>query len=221
MSPEHPIGDSQELAALYAAGALTPAETAEFEQHLAAGCDRCRSELQALSPVIEHLASGSPDVIPEAEVKRRIMCLITGDAASLTPAPSPNPQVWKEWSGDDRAPGWFIKRHSEEDWQPIGIPGIHVRRLFLDPERNQITMLVRMAPGAEYPRHIHDGPEECLVLEGDLYAGDTVFRKGDYQRMSPGSRHAVQGTRHGCLLLIVSSLSDELEHDDQPPVEKG
>ncbi|MCG3131142.1 MAG: hypothetical protein FLDDKLPJ_01918 [Phycisphaerae bacterium] len=215
MSPEHPIGDSQELAALYAAGAMSPAESAEFEHHLVAGCERCRSQLLALSPVIEHLAAGSPDVTPGPDVKGRILSRIAKapTAHIAEPAPAPSPQVWKNWSGEDEVPGWYIKRHSETDWQSIGIEGIHVRRLFLDPERNQITMLVRMAPGAEYPRHIHDGPEECLVLEGDLYAGDTVFRKGDYQRMSPGSRHAVQGTRHGCLLLIVSSLSDELEHD--------
>ena len=73
-----------------------------------------------------------------------------------------------------------------------------------------MTMLVRMEAGSSYPQHIHDGPEECYVLQGDLRVGDEVLGRGDYQRAAPGSRHGIQSTENGCLLFIVSSLTDEI-----------
>jgi len=36
------------------------------------------------------------------------------------------------------------------------------------------------------------------------------MRAGDYQRAETGSTHPVQSTRGGCLLLLTSSLRDEL-----------
>ena len=74
-----------------------------------------------------------------------------------------------------------------------------------------MTAMFRMAAGTSYPEHIHDGPEECYVLEGDLHVGDRmVMHAGDYQRATPGSEHDEQWTEGGCLLLVTSSLSDEL-----------
>jgi quercetin dioxygenase-like cupin family protein len=72
-------------------------------------------------------------------------------------------------------------------------------------------MLVRMAPGSEYPGHRHAGAEECYVLQGDIWVGDVHMRRGDYQRAPAGSRHPVQTTDEGCVLLLVSSLSDEID----------
>jgi len=217
MNHEHAIGDSQELAALYLAGAMTATEQAAFEAHLASGCPRCREELRNLDAAVEALGGAPAEVAPDPEIRRRLLGRMADAAAASSAEPAPasgahsNPQVWKRWSGDEPGADWFIQRDQEADWEATGIEGIHIRRLFVDRARNQISMLVRMAPGTAYPRHVHDGPEECLVLEGDLRAGEEVFRKGDYQRMSPGSRHGIQSSDGGCLLFIVSSLSDELE----------
>jgi anti-sigma factor ChrR (cupin superfamily) len=67
-----------------------------------------------------------------------------------------------------------------------------------------------MDAGSSYPRHVHNGAEECLVLEGDIRMGDAVLHAGDYQYAPPDTLHGVQSTEKGCLLLITSSLSDEL-----------
>ncbi len=246
MSHEHSIGDPQELATLYVAGALTADEAAAFERHLHEGCPRCRVELHQLDAVVEDLCTSTALVTVDAALKQRVINRVEGrvdhaassrvghaaaaHATSHVPAAhedeetlsahgagetgsahaQPNPQVWKRWQGDQAATDWFIRRRDEGAWEETGITGIQVRRLFVDPARNQMTALVRMAAGTAYPRHIHDGPEECLVLDGDLWAGDVEFHQGDYQRMTPGSRHDVQSTKEGCLLLIVSSLSDEI-----------
>ncbi|MBI3758220.1 MAG: cupin domain-containing protein [Deltaproteobacteria bacterium] len=95
-------------------------------------------------------------------------------------------------------------------WEETGVQGVRVKRLSVDKQKDQFTALVRMEAGSSYPRHIHNGAEECLVLEGELRVGPEVLRAGDYQRAPAGSRHGVQSTDNGCLLLIVSSLSDEM-----------
>lgn len=235
MSHEHSIGDPQELATLYVAGALTADEAAAFERHLHDGCPRCRVELHQLDAVVDDLCTSTALVTVDAALKQKVMARIEGRVDHTSASRSgdepaarhqahvahgaaethsthaqPNPQVWKRWQGDEASTDWFIRRRDEGAWEETGIAGIQVRRLFVDPQRNQMTALVRMAAGTAYPRHIHDGPEECLVLDGDLWAGDVEFHKGDYQRMTPGSRHDVQSTKEGCLLLIVSSLSDEI-----------
>jgi anti-sigma factor ChrR (cupin superfamily) len=104
----------------------------------------------------------------------------------------------------------FIVRAGESEWEPTGRPGIEARRLFVDRAGNRITMLVRMAPGTWYPGHTHGGPEECYVLQGDLRVADKVLHPGDYQRAAKGSQHGIQSTKNGCVLLLVSSLTDSL-----------
>jgi anti-sigma factor ChrR (cupin superfamily) len=130
------------------------------------------------------------------------------------------PQVWKTWtnkpdSGKAAVPGLFTLGAGEGVWEDVGMSGIKVKRLFVDPERDSVTMLVRMPAGVAYPRHRHAGPEQCYVIEGDLRVDNLAFFAGDYQCAEPDSIHGVQYTEGGCLLLIVSSLHDELvdEHE--------
>ena len=85
-----------------------------------------------------------------------------------------------------------------------------MRRLFVDRPNNRMTAMFRMAPGTDYPEHVHNGFEECYVLEGELHVGDDiVMHAGDYQRADGGSEHARQWTERGCVLLVSTSMSDE------------
>ncbi len=114
----------------------------------------------------------------------------------------------KGWSP---AAGIWLSQHQDEGmWQEIGIPGVSVRVLNLDRERMCVTTLVKIAPGASYPRHRHAGPEECYVIDGDIHVSGAVLGKGDYQRAEAESIHEVQSTEGGCTLLIVSSLRDRI-----------
>jgi anti-sigma factor ChrR (cupin superfamily) len=94
-------------------------------------------------------------------------------------------------------------------WEQV-IPGVRAKRLYVDPQHDTVTMLIRMDPGASYLPHRHAGPEQCFVLEGDLRDGELVVRAGDFQCAAEGTVHGSQQTESGCLLLIVSSLRDEL-----------
>ncbi len=204
MNPAHAIGDPDELAALYVVGAMDRAQRDAFEAHLAGGCERCAREVAALSEAAEQLAADARPVDPDPKIRAALMARV-----SRVEAPS-SPQVWREWSNDAPGSSLFIRRRDEGEWEESGVAGVRVRRLFVDRPRNQITMMVRMDPGTSYPRHVHHGPEECYVLEGDLSVGDETLSAGDYQFAPVESLHGVQSTRGGCTLLIVSSLSDEI-----------
>jgi predicted ChrR family anti-sigma factor len=207
MNHDHPAGESAELAALYAAGALTPAAGAAFEAHLQSGCAACRAEVEKLGPVVAALAAALKPSPPPAAVRAALLQRI---AAQDHPPPSASPlrPAVAAASGPQATEAVVLRRASEAAWEETAVPGVTIRTLFADPANDRFTALVRMAPGMSYPEHVHHGPEECLVLEGDVYAGATVLQAGDYLRMPAGSRHGQQSTRQGCLLLITSSMSD-------------
>jgi putative transcriptional regulator len=203
--------DARDRASMYALGALGAAERAALEAHLE-GCPACRAEVDALCGVLTRLGSAAPAAVPAEDLRARLFRRVheAGGAAAAV-------QVWKSWAdgskgskgskGDD-APLTFVPR--DAGWEPTAIAGIEVRRLFVDHGADRVTMLVRMAPGSSYPAHRHGGPEDCYVIEGDLQVGDLAMRAGDYQRAASGSGHVIQSTTGGCLLLISSSLHDEL-----------
>ncbi len=237
MSEVHRHPDPNELAALYVSGALTSDEAAEVERSAQAD-PRLAQALREAAPLAEALLSLVQPVHPPAHLRDALLGRIAGQpingaappnaaagpqSASTAPSwgaadPRPqsshesgqNPQVWKQWASTGAGPALYTLRSGATPWEPTGIDGIEIRRLFVDRDRNQTTMMIRMAAGRSYPRHVHGGAEECLVLQGDLHVGDTVLHAGDYQRAAEGSLHGVQSTEQGCLLLIVSSLTDEL-----------
>jgi anti-sigma factor ChrR (cupin superfamily) len=193
-------------AALYVTGSLPSQERAEYELHLAA-CRVCEREVTALLEVSGDLALLAPHAAPTKDLWPRIRARIED---------SPDVQVWRNWSekAAPRAPaaglGFTNVPLDEGAWEPTGIEGMEVRRLSVDRDNDRATFLARMAAGCAYPAHRHAGPEECYVLSGDLHIGDLTMRAGDYQRAEPGTEHPVQSTEHGCVLLLVSSLADEL-----------
>jgi quercetin dioxygenase-like cupin family protein len=196
-----------ELAALYALSALAPAEMEEVER---AWRDRPDfwAEVRSLRDAAAGLAESGPRKKPRRDLWPEIRARVAPAAPAARPtAPS---QVWKQWRGGPAPQAWLLAAQ-EGDFEPTDIEGISVRRLFVDEEADRVTMLVRMAPGTAYPAHRHGGVEECYVLAGDLSVGEeTTLHPGDYQRMASGSRHPVQATSAGCLLLIASSRHDEL-----------
>lgn len=196
----NPSGHSSELEnalALYALDLLEGQELGELEQHLAAGCAACEAELRELRETAASLAFAAPASDPPPSLRGKVL--------SLTQRPA---QIWQDWEAPPPAES-HVLRSDEGAWEEIQ-DGISVRRLSADPGRDTVTMLIRMAPATSYGAHRHAGPEQCYVLEGDLRAGDLIMHAGDYQCLPAGTVHGVQSTESGCLLLIVSSMHDEL-----------
>jgi len=201
----HPDELARTTAALYALGALPDDERRSFEAHLRE-CRACADEVAGFRGVAAAMGGASP-ADPPAALRGRLMERIASSSDEEV-------QVWKKWTrppGREVEPGLYTVFSRDGRWERTNVEGVDVRPLHVDSERRSVTMLVRMAPGVSYPSHRHSRAEECYVLEGDLrVSGRTVLHAGDYQRAEATSLHQVQSTERGCLLLIISSMDDEL-----------
>jgi quercetin dioxygenase-like cupin family protein len=196
-----------ELAALYALSALATEEMAAVERDYRDHTGFWQ-EVRSLRDAAAGLAETGPRAKPKGSLWPAIRARIGLDGGPTRPAAS---QVWKDWAGNAAADAHILMAGGSP-FEDTSIEGIRVRRLFVDEPADRITMLVEMDPGTAYPAHRHGGVEECFVVRGDLAIDERVeMHAGDYQRMESGSRHGVQSTRAGCLLLVVSSRHDELE----------
>ena len=209
---QHTILNEQarELAALHALGALTADEAGSYEAHVAR-CPACRKELESLRAVAAELALLAPQAEPPPALKSRVLKVAREAASPQRPeAVKPVVQPWRAWPAAVGQGPFTLARASDAAWEPTGFEGIETRKLFVNPEKDRVTMLVRMAAGTSYPPLRHRGPEECYVIEGDLRAGTLSMHAGDYKFADADSIDGLQSTDGGCLLLIVSSLHDEL-----------
>lgn len=78
----------------------------------------------------------------------------------------------------------------------------------LHDDGRTLSWLLRLLPGGRLPQHDHaDGPEECLVLEGQLRINGAVFGTGDYQIAHPGSVHYEVASDGGALVFLKSPSS--------------
>ncbi len=71
--------------------------------------------------------------------------------------------------------------------------------------------VLRLEPGARYPRHRHTRPEQCLVLQGEVEIDAKLrIEAGDFEWADGDTIHDSISSTTGCELLIISSLHDEI-----------
>lgn len=102
-------------------------------------------------------------------------------------------------------PGTFTLRAADMKWVSAG-PGVDVKILRMDRDRNDQTVLIRMQPGAVVVGHRHTQEEECLVLEGEVFIGNHRLGQGDMHIARPGVAHAPIHAPRGALLMIRSEM---------------
>ena len=179
-----------EQVSAYAVNALPPSEVPAIEIHLAS-CWQCRRELEALRPIIDAFAAWPADVLrPAASLQGRLAQRIaaeTGAKSVLPPA--------RQWV--------------EPEWEEVA-PGISCKLLASDAEKDRVSMLVRLAPGVEYPPHTHAGVEELHLLDGELWIDDRKLYAGDYNRGEPGMSDKRVWSETGCTCVLITSTRDVL-----------
>ncbi len=211
MIHQQPTDAIREMACLHALGAMSEDEARAYEEHLRGGCVVCRSEVDAFLASAAQLGDLATPVSPPLSLRVRVLESIASRVEARSAVSAEELQVWKRWGASETGAGNVVMRGSGGDWERTANEGVAVRRLFVDTERQMVTMLIRMDAGSKYPRHRHADAEECFVLQGELRVGDElVMQAGDYQRVGRDSVHEVQSTEDGCLLLIISSLHDEI-----------
>lgn len=82
------------LAAIYALGALDGDERAQFERHLAGGCDVCQETLRESAEALAALARAEPRAIPPPEVKDALLRRIAATTPARRERPQPRRLVW-------------------------------------------------------------------------------------------------------------------------------
>jgi DNA-directed RNA polymerase specialized sigma24 family protein len=101
------------------------------------------------------------------------------------------------------------RRWTEPDWEDAA-PGISVKLLATDVERHYVSMLVRLAPGTDYPPHTHAAVEELHLLQGELFIDARKLAAGDYNRAEPGTADKRVWSETGCMCVLMTSTRDAL-----------
>lgn len=101
------------------------------------------------------------------------------------------------------------RQWNEPDWKEVGA-GISYKLLSVDDERDLVSMVVRLAPGASYPPHTHAAAEELFLLEGELWIDDRKLQPGDYNRAEPGTSDQRVWSETGCTCVLITSSRDVL-----------
>jgi anti-sigma factor ChrR (cupin superfamily) len=188
LSPNHCA--QSELVCAHALQALPADELAGVEAHIAS-CADCRRELESLRPVVNRLARRTADVLrPTAPLQARLAHRIAAESGKALVLPA--------------TPRW-----TEPEWEQVA-PGIECKLLASDTERDRISMLVRLAPGASYPAHTHAGVEELHLLDGELWIDGRKLLPGDYNYGAAGTGDDRVWSETGCTCVLVTSTNDVL-----------
>jgi DNA-directed RNA polymerase specialized sigma24 family protein len=151
-------------------------------------------------------AAGRPGV-----EQRKKPALQSSEASEV--APCPTESLWRRLAQRIAAetgvkpvasatPQW-----TEPEWEDVA-PGISCKLLATDTERRRVSMLVRLAPGIDYPPHTHAGVEELHLLDGELLIDDRLLYPGDYNRAEPGTADKRVWSQTGCTCVLITSIQD-------------
>jgi anti-sigma factor ChrR (cupin superfamily) len=187
-----PCAESETTCA-YALGALSAIEAPAIEAHIAA-CPQCRRELESLGAVIARFVAWPTDELrPATTLQARLARRLAEETGEAIVPP---------------APSW-----PEPDWHQVA-PGIECKLLAADAERQRVSMLVRLAPGANYPAHTHADAEELHLLDGELWIDGRLLAAGDYHDSQAGTTDFHVWTKTGCTCVLVTSSRDRLQPVD-------
>ena len=180
--------DHKDLLFLYVLQALPLSEVPAALAQISA-CAECRQELERLRPIIGAFVAGPTDMVrPSASLWDRLarrIAVETGEEPVVPP-----PQRWVE-----------------PEWEEAA-PGISVKLLATDTEKDRVSMLVRLAPGAAYPPHRHGDVEELYLLDGELMIDEKKLYPGDYNRAEAGSADQRVWSETGCTCVLITSVED-------------
>lgn len=194
-------------------GSATDSDREELAAHLLEGCPNCGAELRRAREVIgdldlavaeRTLAQGRASALSSTVKERLLQGLDTATGSDPGEPVAPTPELPGPLFHPSHAEGIFVLPASNRDWQPSGLPGIHVKWLTDGAAHERRAVLVRFDPGAAFPPHRHSMREECIVLEGHLTFGDETMKPGDYQVAEAGTIHPLQVSEKGCLVLVLA-----------------
>ncbi len=81
-----------------------------------------------------------------------------------------------------------------------------------EPSLGPAVALLRMEPGSEIPRHLHERTTEMsYVLDGDFISEGISYPKGTEFNIKPNTIHGPHTTKTGCSVLVTFSYPSVLD----------
>ncbi len=96
----------------------------------------------------------------------------------------------------------LVNKTATREWAPTDYHGIE-RCLFRNNDSGGRSSVARLVRGARFPRHVHHGTEEVVVLSGIVTIGGVELTAGDYLFTTPGEEHDVVAISDA--IIFVSS----------------
>jgi anti-sigma factor ChrR (cupin superfamily) len=190
MKLENPACSQVERLTHYALRTLPKGDVPALEEHLIT-CAACRAELDQLRPIVDYFLDATQVTSPPRALRERLARRLGAELGLAIVLPT-------------------TREPREPDWEEVA-PGISCKLLANDAEGRRISMLVRLAPGVEYPAHTHAGIEELHLLEGELWIDDLKLCPGDYNRAEPGTSDRRVWSETGCTCVLITSTGDVLK----------
>jgi hypothetical protein len=163
----------------YALGILDRDDRLEFEAHLTAGCPECEAELVQLATSVAILGGSLEPRDASRRLKRRVLSRIVSD-------------------------GFYFADSADAEWEPAGVQGIELRRLFIQPEDDRESLVVRMAAGTRHESLTGVPAQACYVLDGDLEIGGSRIAAGETCRLEAGAPPARWSSERGCSVFVTT-----------------
>lgn len=108
------------------------------------------------------------------------------------------------------ASGFSFASANDGRWLPHPIPGIKMKILALNKDRQYATLLLDVAPGTRFPPHHHGGAEECYVVSGSLLTCGRHLHAGDFVHADADTDHGELWTEEGCRVILVVPPEEHL-----------
>jgi len=93
-----------------------------------------------------------------------------------------------------------VRKWREPEWGKVA-PGLSCKLLSRDLRTEQVSMVVRLAPGVVYAPPTHAGIEELHLLEGELWINGRRLYPGDYYTVEGGPTDLLVWTEAGCTCI--------------------
>ena len=189
-----------DLYADYVLDTLSEPERAEVADGIAASPDSVRDlelDRQALAAWAEARVAESA---PSADLRRRLLQTVAG-RGRFTPFVASLRRIFD--LGAEAAAHLLAKVDGAADWLEAA-PGVRYFHFVPGASLGQFEAgIVRLRPGATFPRHRHRGPEVTLVLDGTLLDRGQVHGAGSVVESATGSEHDY-GAGAGRDLILAS-----------------
>jgi quercetin dioxygenase-like cupin family protein len=182
--------DHLDRVVLYALQAL-PRHEIPVVEHQIYTCRDCQQEMETLRPIVRSFIGWPTDVLQPAEsLWGRLARRIATDTGTEPLVPP-------------------LEALPRPEWEKAA-PGIYVKILATDAEKDSVSMLVRLDPGTDYPGHTHAGIEELHLLHGELKVDDRTLYPGDFIHAEAGSIDHRVWSETGCTCVLMTSTKDAL-----------